>query len=151
MQLKANDILNMYEAIETLSKEKTSMPTAYYIAKNLKTIKEEYTTIEESKQKLINQYGEKNEDGSLKISEQGLVKIDDVSLPIFNEQFGKLINSTIELNIKPISLKSLEQLSLPINTIESLIPLIDDDLDNNSEVVQEATATIENGQLVEIQ
>ena len=39
MRLKAKEIYAMYDAITALSKEKTAMPTAFYIAKNTKVIK----------------------------------------------------------------------------------------------------------------
>ena len=33
MRLKAKEVYDMYDAINALSQEKTTMPTAYYIAK----------------------------------------------------------------------------------------------------------------------
>ena len=35
MLIKAKEIFDMYEAINALSQEKTAMPTAFYIAKNI--------------------------------------------------------------------------------------------------------------------
>lgn len=152
MQLKAGEIYNMLEGINILSQEKTTMPTAYYIAKNLKMIKEEAQVIDESRQKLIQEFGEKNDDGSLKINEESGVKIDDKRLALFNEEYNKLFNSIINLNVSPISLSSLEQLSLPINVIESLLPIINDDIVINTNETQAATAVLdENGKLLEIQ
>ena len=155
MKLKAQEIYNMYEAITALSQEKTAMPTAYYIAKNTKIIKEEATAIDEARQKLIMDFGEKKEDGSLNTLENGTVKIEDNKLPMFNEQMVNLFNAEVELDIKKIPLSTLNQINIPIASIEKLLPIIIDDLetdnccDCNCENSCEATID-ENGQILSI-
>lgn len=127
MKLKAKEIYDMYEAILSLSKEKTSMPTAYYIAKNTKIVKEEATEIDESRQKIIVEFAEKKEDGTLNTQENGMVKIPDDKLPAFTEQMNQLLNAEIEVAIRKIPLSSLTSINIPIDAVEVLLPIIDDD------------------------
>lgn len=128
MQLKAKEVYEMYDAINSLSKEKTSMPTAYYIAKNTKLIKEEVTSIDDARQRLIMDFGEKKEDGTLNVQDTGMVKIDETKMILFNEEMNKLLNADIDINIQKIPLSALQGMNIPINYIEVLLPIIEDDM-----------------------
>lgn len=127
MKLKAREIYEMAGAINTLSQEKTTMPTAFYIAKNTKLIKEEANSIEEARNNLVVQFGEKKSDGALNTNEDGMVKIDDLNLAAFNEQLSKLFDAEIDIDIKKIPLSALDKINIPISTIELLLPIIEDD------------------------
>ena len=130
MLIKAKEIFDMYEAINALSQEKTAMPTAFYIAKNIKVIKEEMTTLDETKRQLIANFGEKDPEGNLIVQESGLVKIEDNNLPLFSEEMKKLMEMEIDLPIKKIPLSSLTQINISINLIETLLPIIEDDIES---------------------
>ena len=157
MKLKAQEIYNMYDAIMQLSQEKTTMPTAYYIAKNTKIIKEEASQIDEARQKMINQYGEKKEDGTLNTQENGMIKIEDSGLAAFQEQLGKLMNAEIDVAIRRIPLSSLNNINISINTIETLLPIIiDDEAVNESMPDENLSKNVEitvdeNGNILEMQ
>lgn len=148
MKLKAQEIYNMYDAIMQLSQEKTTMPTAYYIAKNTKVIKEEASQIDEARQKLINEYGEKKEDGSLNTQENGMIKIEENGLVAFQEQLGKLMNAEIEVEIKKIPLSALNNINISINTIEVLLPIIEDDEVKTVEPAPVEITVDENGNML---
>lgn len=128
MKLKAQEIYNMYDAINALSQETTSMPTAFYIARNSRIIKEEASAIDEARQKLLIEFAAKKEDGSLDTQENGMIRIDDNRLPLFNEEMNKLFNTEIEISIRKIPLSALDKVNLPINSVEVLLPIIEDDL-----------------------
>lgn len=128
MKLKAQEIYNMYDAINALSQETTSMPTAFYIARNSRIIKEEASAIDEARQKLLMEFAAKKEDGSLDTQENGMIRIDDNRLPLFNEEMNKLFNTEIEISIRKIPLSALDKVNLPINSVEVLLPIIEDDL-----------------------
>ena len=127
MKLKAQEIYNMYDAINALSQETTSMPTAFYIARNSRIIKEEASAIDEARQNLIMQCASRKEDGSIDTQENGMIKIEDSKIAFFNEEVKKLFDTDIELPIKEIPLSALNQINVPIQTIESLLPIILDD------------------------
>lgn len=152
MKLKAQEIYNMYDAIMQLSQEKTAMPTAYYIAKNTRIIKEEASQIDEARQKLINEYGEKKADGTLNTQENGMIKIEDAGLIAFQEQLGKLMNAEIDVAIRKIPLSSLNNINISINTIETLLPIIEDDEALNEDAPENVEITVdENGNMLGIQ
>lgn len=152
MKLKAQEIYNMYDAIMQLSQEKTAMPTAYYIAKNTRIIKEEASQIDEARQKLINEYGEKKADGTLNTQENGMIKIEDAGLIAFQEQLGKLMNAEIDVAIRKIPLSSLNNINISINTIETLLPIIEDDETLNEDAPENVEITVdENGNMLGIQ
>lgn len=131
MKLKAKEIFDMNEALKTLSEEKTSMPTAFYIAKNLKAVRQEFATIDEARQKLIVDFCEKKEDGTPNTREDGMVKIDETRMILFNEEMNKLLNSEVEIELEKILLSALQQINIPINYVETLLPIIEDDLNKN--------------------
>ena len=141
MQLKAKEVYEMYDAINSLSKEKTSMPTAYYIAKNTKLIKEEVTSIDDARQRLIMDFGEKKEDGTLNVQDTGMVKIDETKMILFNEEMNKLLNADIDINIQKIPLSALQGMNIPINYIEVLLPIIEDDMNMEKGNNQKDTAS----------
>lgn len=160
MKLKAKEVYDMYDAINALSQEKTTMPTAYYIAKNTKIIKEEAASIDEARQKLIMEFGEKKDDGSLNTQENGMVKIEDSKLTAFTEQLNSLLNAEIDIDIKKIPLSSLQQINIPINSVEVLLPIIIDDMEEYKESCCECDCASEpdpaqitvdnNGQILEM-
>ena len=98
---------------------------------NTKVIKEEAASIDEARQKIIMDYAEKREDGSVNTQENGMVKISDANLVFFTEQLNSLLDAEIDLPIKKIPLNTLNSINLPIDMIEALIPIIDDSEDNH--------------------
>ena len=136
MKLKAKEIYNMYDAISALSKEKTAMPTAYYIAKNTKIIKEEASAIDEARQKLILEFAEKDENGEIISQESGMVKISDEKVALFSEELNKLFEVEIEVGMVKIPLSSLQSINIPINLVENLLPIIKDDIEEIEEAPQ---------------
>ena len=150
MQLKAKEVYEMYDAINSLSKEKTSMPTAYYIAKNTKLIKEEVTSIDDARQRLIMDFGEKKEDGTLNV--HLIMQKLDFRITYNEETIKELIQELIAskiinenqaeyINIQKIPLSALQGMNIPINYIEVLLPIIEDDMNMEKGNNQKDTAS----------
>lgn len=71
MQLTMQDILGFAGFYDSVKSQKLSMKTAYRLAQLAKAVEEELAFYREKVQMIINEYGEKNENGELIPTEDG--------------------------------------------------------------------------------
>ena len=104
--------------------QKLPVSVSYKIYKLMRALEEEQKFFEERRQEIINQYGEHDENGQLKISEQGFVQIPEAVRLEAQEKLNELADIDVELPNIAFTIEELEGINLSVQDIAILEPLL---------------------------
>lgn len=107
IEVKLKDILNI-EILNEISTKKFKARAAYHFARIMRAINEEYDLFQKEREKLINKYGAKDENGQLIIANDGTITIDKQNIENFNREINELIETNIQLNVELLNLEDIE-------------------------------------------
>jgi len=97
IKFKMYEIKNMKDPLSKLIDKEIPVNTAFRLNKLVKSIDEYLTEIEEYRVKLINQFGEKNE-------EKNQIEVPPKKMKDFSQQMNELLNEEVEIDFKPINI-----------------------------------------------
>ena len=120
------ELVDSAETMKKLSQESLKGKTAYYIARLLREIDKELTLFNETRGNLIKKYGDKDENGELKIDENGNCQFAPQEMEKFYSEMNDILNNIIELNANKITLNELEELDFTPNEMIILEPFIEE-------------------------
>lgn len=126
MILKAREIKNLSETIDTLLPLQLKMPFAYEVASIAREVRENNFMINAMKQEIVERFAERDDNGQIRVNqEDGTVEVQEGKYAELNAELDKLMNRDIELNSNKIKLVDIKDLDLTVGQISALIPLID--------------------------
>ena len=126
MILKAREIKNLSETMETLLPLQLKMPFAYEVASIAREVRENNFMINAMKQEIVERFAERDDNGQIRVNqEDGTVEVQEGKYVELNAELDKLMNRDIELNSNKIKLVDIKDLDLTVGQISALIPLID--------------------------
>lgn len=123
--VKISDLLNATEVLQELSKKQLKARLAFDVSRLLKAADTEVTQFNEARMKVINKFGEKDENGELSTDESGNCRIVPANIPDFNNELNELINAEVELNANKIKITALEDLDFTPSDMVVLEPFIE--------------------------
>jgi len=115
--LRNSQILNIVPALEALSGKDIPITIAFLIAKTLKTFDEELTTINEQRNKLINKYAEKDEEGNNVVT-TSTGKVPNMTSTVlrdpekYQDEVGNLLDMSQTLVVYPIKASKLGEINM---------------------------------------
>ena len=121
MKIKNEALVNSVQVLRKLNNAELPVRVSYKLAKNIKSIEKELNIYEEEKQKFINKYCEKDDEGNNKINEDGTIKIIDTEK--WNKDIKELLDIEAEINIEKINIDELGKSDFKITPSE--LSLID--------------------------
>ncbi|WP_443660660.1 hypothetical protein [Clostridium algidicarnis] len=108
MKLSNERILNDAAALGAITNKELPVKVSYAIAKNINKIESELKVYDSEKQKLIDKYSEKGEDGKTLIDAENKIKIQDEYLDDWNKDIEELLAIECEINIHKFHISELE-------------------------------------------
>lgn len=96
-------LLTAKPALDRLATQKLPVKTAYRLAKLLKRVSDETRTFEEQRNAWIKELGEPTEDGNVTVKAQ--------HVPEFVSRVNELTGETVKVDMDPVSLDGLGELS----------------------------------------
>lgn len=105
MKLRNEKIVNSIHVLSKLTNMDLNIKVSYAIAKNISKIEKELEVYNKEKSKLINKYGEKDEEGKLKKNEDETVKIIDTES--WDKDIKELLAFENEIDIHKINEEDL--------------------------------------------
>ncbi len=112
MKLSNERILNDAAALGSISNKELPVKVSYAIAKNINKIESELKVYSNEKQKLIDKYSEKGEDGKTLIDTENKIKIADEYLDDWNRDIELLLAIENEVDIHKFDISLLEGFSM---------------------------------------
>ena len=107
LNLSNERIVNTINVLGELNNAKLPVKVAYAITKNINKINSELKAYNEEKTKLINKYGEKDEEGKLKVEENGIIHLKEEFIEDYNRDIKELLAIENEIDIHMIQLDDL--------------------------------------------
>lgn len=126
INIALRELVDSSEIMKKLSQKPLKGKTAYYTARLLREIDKELTLFNETRGNLIKKYGEKDENGELKIDENGNCKFTSEEMDKFYFEMNDILNNIIELNANKIELNDLENLDFTPTEMILLEPFIEE-------------------------
>lgn len=106
MKLSNERLVNSVGVLSKLTNLELPLKLSYAFSKNITKIDAELKAYNIEREKLLNKYGEKDEEGKLKLSEKGEVNILDREN--FNKEIAELLQCESEIDIHLIDLESID-------------------------------------------
>ena len=106
MKLSNERLVNSVGVLSKLTNLELPIKLSYAFSKNITKIDAELKAYNMEREKLLNKYGEKDEEGKLKLSEKGEVNILDREN--FNKEIAELLQCESEIDIHLIDLESID-------------------------------------------
>ncbi|AAK79844.1 hypothetical protein BJV85_002116 [Clostridium acetobutylicum] len=122
MELSNRKIIENLSALRTVSNKQLPIKASYAIAKNINKIEEELKIFRKEKEKLINKYGQKNNNGKLAIDDKGKIELADAEG--YNKDLNELLDIKTDIDIHKFKLDIINNVQfspLEIQAIECMI------------------------------
>ena len=105
MKISNERLVNSVGVLSKLTNLELPIKLSYAFSKNITKIDAELKAYNVEKRKLLNKYGEKDNEGNLKQNEKGEVNILDIEN--FNKEISELLKCESEVDIHLIDLESI--------------------------------------------
>lgn len=113
------EIFNLYEGLYELSQDrdlKFGVKISYIFAKNKNILEPFYNAIIDTRQKLLNKYGEAQENGDWHVSKE--------KMDIFMSEWDSFMKIDNFVAIDKINIEELSEEKIGIDLMEKLLPII---------------------------
>lgn len=107
--MKASEIQRIYSALMGIKVKKLPIKMSFILSRNLKKMEEVVQDIENRRNDLLNTYGEKGEDGQLKVGDNGEITVPAPDVPKFMTDMGEVLNANIEIALDKVSMADVEK------------------------------------------
>lgn len=124
MELTLSQLVNINKILSSKSAMSIPIQTAFDIAQVLDKCQCSMEFYQQQMSKFLQQYAEKNDDGSYVIN-NGSIKLKADCVEMGTQQLHELENTKITLDIKPFKLDQLATLNLTIQEVQILMPIIE--------------------------
>lgn len=120
MKIKNEKLVNSIGVLSKLTNMELPIKLSYAFSKNITNIDRELVAYNKERQKLIEKYGEKDNEGNLKTKEDGTINI--LNIDNFNKELKEILEIETEVDIHLIDLEST---NVDINITPLELMLID--------------------------
>lgn len=128
MTLKFFDLAAFTEVYQTIKDTSLPFTLSYQLLSINRAVNDCITFYRDQYNKLLEQYAQKNDDGTYKISEDGAAfLLKDETIQEARQKFFELDNSEFPIDVKPIPINALEKLNLSPSNLTGLLPFIEKD------------------------
>lgn len=118
MKFTLGELKFMEPSLIELSKKDLPIKESWKIAKFLKSVNDELKGVEQERVKLIRKYGEENGGG---------IKVKDDQVVNFSKEYSDLLKEEVEIQILPIVIGDLGNISISSNSLANLSRIIVDE------------------------
>ena len=112
IKVNLNDIINASETFNVIMQQSFKGSLAFKIARLARELSKEMETFNAERQKLLQKYCVKDENGELKTNDNGTVQVEPDKISEFNEEFSSLLETEVEINAEKLSMDSLDSFDI---------------------------------------
>lgn len=109
IRVSLNNILNSTETFSQIMQQSFKGSIAFKVARLARELNKEMETFNTERQKLLEQYCEKDENGELKVLENGNVQVIPEKLQEFNQEFTNLLETEVEINADKLPMSCMDE------------------------------------------
>lgn len=124
IETNLREIIDAQETLKMISKMKLKARSAYKLARILREADKELKTEQEAHKELIDKYGQRDENGDLKQTEEGNFLIEEENLNEYFKEYKELLDTLVTLNCDFIDLADIEEATLTPSQMNSIMVFI---------------------------
>ena len=124
--VKLEEIVNGAEALKVLANKSLKGKTAYRVSRLLRELEKEFSLFNDTRGELIKKYGEKDENGELKVNENSEYTIAPENIQAFYNEINEILGNEVEINGNKIPLAEIGELDFTPNEMIALEPFIEE-------------------------
>ncbi|GAA0084585.1 DUF1617 family protein [Clostridium sp. CTA-7] len=121
MKLSNEKLVNSVEVLSKLINMNLNIKASYMIARNISIIEKEVSIYNSEREKLINRYGIKDEDGKLKLNENNTIQLKQDCLEDWNKDIRELLDLEIDVNVEELDKEDLFKCNCDISPRELIL------------------------------
>jgi len=118
-ELTLEELFNTKKALDNFMQEKLPVKLAYKIKKLYKQVSEELEILEQSKDSLLENYAEKDEEGNFR-NNDGYFVISKEHRENFEKELNELNNIKVKISFTPIKEEEIENMEMTPSTLLAL-------------------------------
>ena len=120
IKVSLNDILNANETFSQIMSQSFKGSLAFKIARLARELNKEVETFNTERQKLVNEYCEKDENGNFITVDNGNIKIMDDKIEDFTNDFSSLLSTEVEINAEKLPIDKIDDFNITPQQVLSL-------------------------------
>lgn len=129
--MKASEIQKTYQGLMGIRAKRVPVKMSFILSRNLRKLEEIVQDIETKRNDLLQAYGEKDEDGKLKVGDNNEMTVPAQDVPKFMSDWSDILNTDIEITLDKLSMDDVEKCdqdsydSLTVEEVGALECMID--------------------------
>ena len=123
--MTVNDLLNVIPVLRELLNKPFKGSTAFKLARLMRELDKETTLFEESRQKLAEKFGIRDEDGNLAFDENGNIRLQPEKLSECSEEMIGLLNTKLEINAEKVPMEAFTDIDIAPAQVVAIDTLVD--------------------------
>lgn len=126
IEITLKDIVQNIDFYLQFSKQTMCAKTAYKFSKILKQVVEEYNAYNEERQKLIQKYANKDENGNVIYGENNSATMSNENYANYSEEIEGLLSAAVMLNFMPLKLEELDNINFTPGQMTTLAQFVEE-------------------------
>ena len=122
--MKAINIFVIYESLTTLADKDLDLNTACDIAKDIQNLSIPKQILEQKRNKLIQEYGEKDDEGNLKTNDNGSISFTENNEYECNKKIAELFDEDVDVELIKIKKSALKDIKISPKVALGLIDIL---------------------------
>ena len=124
IELTVKELIDSIEPFKELLNLKLNGRTAYLLGRIMREVDKEYSNFQNTRNKLIEKYEMKDENGNRIINQEGNISIAPDKIDKFNQELMDVLQTKIEICADTINLADIEKFEFTPQQIMILMPFI---------------------------
>lgn len=126
IELTVKEVMESVGVLNEIMEQPFHGALAFKISRIIRELRKEVESFNTERDKIIRVFSEKDENGKPVLLENGNIKIRSDLVKECNDEFEKLLGTSIEINAEKLDLDELDEIEITPKKMESILVLVDD-------------------------
>lgn len=127
IELTVKEVMESVGVLNEIMEQPFHGALAFKISRIIRELRKEVESFNTERDKIIRVFSEKDENGKPVLLENGNIKIRSDLVKECNDEFEKLLETSIEINAEKLGMEDLDEIEITPKKMESILVLVDDE------------------------
>jgi len=127
IELTVKEVMESVGVLNEIMEQPFHGALAFKISRIIRELRKEVESFNTERDKIIRVFSEKDENGKPVLLENGNIKIRSDLVKECNDEFEKLLRTSIEINAEKLDLDELDEIEITPKKMESILVLVDNE------------------------
>lgn len=124
IELTVKEVMESVGVLNEIMEQPFHGALAFKISRIIRELRKEVESFNTERDKIIRVFSEKDENGKPVLLENGNIKIRPDLVKECNDEFEKLLGTSIEINAEKLTLKDMDEIEITPKKMESILVLV---------------------------